>query len=252
MSVPSALSATRVGLHRHHPRGFTLVELMATISVILILLTFAAPSLSGVLKGKKQDQAVAALESILEGARMEAVTQNTHVWVAFKNVSLTDKLPSSSGEDEAWVMAFRGRNGEDSIGKVLGAGLVPVGTFRRLMGVNLLNFGMLSEPLKERLADLSNQTAQTGDVMNLPPAAVLIPWAGTTETGVINFDRAIHFTPRGEVMWEHGIEGVPLQTKPYFSFGLARTLSGKPVPIEKDMLAVLVGGLTGRVSVVRL
>jgi prepilin-type N-terminal cleavage/methylation domain-containing protein len=251
MSVLTALVPTRRGSVRSRPAGFTLVELMATISVILILLTFAAPSLSGVLKGKKQDQAVAALEAVLEGARMEAVTQNIHVWVAFKNVSLSDNIPGSTGEDEIWVMAFRGRNGEESLNTVLSVGLVPVGNFRRLMGVNLLGIATLPDPLKMRLAELSNQTAQSGDVMEMIPMGIRVSWAGTTETGAVNFDRALHFTPRGEVMWEAGGEGVPLQTKPYFSFGLGRTLRGVPMPVDKDMVAVLVGGLTGRVSVVR-
>lgn len=251
MSASFAPRPARRRFALSHPAGFTLVELMATISVILLLLSFAAPSLSGVLKGKKQEQAVAALESILEGARMEAVSQNTHVWVAFKNVSLGDSLASSSGEDEIWLVAFRGRNGEDVLGSVLRTGLIPVGTFRRLLGVNFLAVEKLSDTLRERLAELSNQTAHQGDVMTLPPAAVLVPWAGTTETGTMNFDRALHFTPQGEVMWENGQEGVPLHTKPYFSFGVSRTLRGERVPADKDMLAVLVGGLTGRVSVVR-
>jgi Tfp pilus assembly protein FimT len=231
--------------------GFTLVELMTVISVIMILLSFAVPSLSGILKGKKQDQAVSALESILEGARMEAVTQNTYVWVAFKNCPTNSSPPPPSGEDEVWFLAFRGRTGEDRLMSALGSSMIPVGNFQRLTGVSLLDFNSLTDPLKERLLEVSNQTAPKGDVQLFDPCQMRVSWAGNMDTGPVQLDRVLRFSPRGEAMWEHGQEGIPLQSQPYFTFGVGRTMRGALLLRETDMAAVLLSGFTGRVSVVR-
>jgi Tfp pilus assembly protein FimT len=224
---------------------------MATISVMLLILSFAAPSLTGILKGKKQDQAVAALEAILEGARMESVTQNTYVWVAFKNCAFSDNPPTPSGEDEVWVMAFRGRSGENKVTLAAGSQMMPVGTFRRLTGVNFLTLDRLPEALRNRLQEQSNQTALKGDVMVLQPSQFKVNWAGNIDTGPVTFDRVLRFTPRGEVMWEHGMEGVSHQGQPYFTMGVARTMRGSPLLNDGDVAAVLLGGFTGRVSVLR-
>lgn len=236
---------------RFRESAFTLIELMMVISIMLLVLSFSVPSLSGILKGRKHDQASAALESVLEEARMEAVVQNVYVWVAFKNCSMADIPPTPSGEDEIWIMAFRGRTGDKRLAAAQGSGMVPVGTFRRLTGANLLPMGMLPGRLTERLMELSNQAAGKGDVLAMPPAQTRVFWAGNTDTGPISFDRVLRFTPRGEVMWEHGVDGVPLQTEPCFVFGLGRTRRGVPAPNDSDMNAVLLGGFTGRVSLVR-
>ncbi len=65
--------------------AFTLVELMIVISIMMLLMSFAAPTMSGILKGKKTDQAIAALTAVFENARMEAVVQNTYLWVGLMN-----------------------------------------------------------------------------------------------------------------------------------------------------------------------
>ncbi len=224
---------------------------MTVISIMLLLLSFAVPSMSGILKGKKQDQAIAALEGILDLARMEAVTQNTYVWVAFKNCPLNANPPPPSGEDEIWMLAFRGRTGEDRLLSALGDAMIPVGNFRRLTGVSILDFKSLSAPLEERLLDLSNQTALGGDVQSLSPCQTRVGWVGNSDTGPIQFERVLRFSPRGEAMWEHGQQGLPLQSLPYYTFGIGRTIRGTLMPKETDMAAILLTGFTGRVSVVR-
>jgi hypothetical protein len=128
---------------------------------------------------------------------------------------------------------------------------MPVGTFRRLTGVNFLTLDRLPEALRNRLQEQSNQTALKGDVMVLQPSQFKVNWAGNIDTGPVTFDRVLRFTPRGEVMWEHGMEGVSHQGQPYFTMGVARTMRGSPLLNDGDVAAVLLGGFTGRVSVLR-
>ena len=67
---------------RCDPRGFTLVELLATLSVIAILAFAAAPSFSGVIAAQRARNAALDLSAALTLARSEAVKRNATVTVA--------------------------------------------------------------------------------------------------------------------------------------------------------------------------
>ena len=70
-------------------KGFTLIELMITLSVLAIILSLAAPSFSTML----QDNRIGALSSELQGAiqlaRAEAVKRRTNVIICRRNAAGT-------------------------------------------------------------------------------------------------------------------------------------------------------------------
>lgn len=68
-------------------RGFTLGELLVTISVIAILLSLAVPSFETVVLNNRRANAVNQLVSTMHAARSEAVTRNQQVTIC----------PSSNG-----------------------------------------------------------------------------------------------------------------------------------------------------------
>ena len=55
--------------------GFTLIELVMVMAIMLMVLGFAAPSVVGILKGKKIEQALSTVTGVLEQARMEAARE---------------------------------------------------------------------------------------------------------------------------------------------------------------------------------
>jgi hypothetical protein len=67
----------------------------------------------------------------------------------------------------------------------------------------------------------------------------------------MTFNRLVLFTPRGEALLETGGTGALPVPEQYLAFCLARTLDGNLIPKEKDVAAVLISGISGRVSVVR-
>jgi prepilin-type N-terminal cleavage/methylation domain-containing protein len=76
---PMPTSATRSGTHRSRSRGFSIVELVVSLSVMLILTAIAIPSLMRSLRAYQLNDAATRLSAMLKFARFEAVRRNTQV-----------------------------------------------------------------------------------------------------------------------------------------------------------------------------
>jgi prepilin-type N-terminal cleavage/methylation domain-containing protein len=221
--------------------GFTLIEMVMVMAIMLMVLGFAAPSVVGILKGKKIEQALSTVSGVLEQARTDAATQNAYLWTGFLNVAAKD---SGSGTDELWMMTFRGKSGESRI-PVTADDVLPVSALQRVEGVNMVEMEKLPERVKSLLP------AVCKDIATAKQSETKIVWKGTSTTGAREFDRILLFTPRGEALWESGSATTLPVPDPNFVLGLARTQNGAVAANEKDMAFVAVAGVTGRVSVGR-
>jgi type IV fimbrial biogenesis protein FimT len=76
---PMPTSATRYGTHRGRSRGFSIVELVVSLSVMLILTAIAIPSLMRSLRAYQLNDAATRLSAMLKFTRFEAVRRNTQV-----------------------------------------------------------------------------------------------------------------------------------------------------------------------------
>lgn len=81
---------------RTRPRGFTLIELMITVSIVGILAALAAPSFSGLIQKSRLDTEVSRLMEGLQFARQEAVRLNSTVSIEVEN-SWADALRIKQG-----------------------------------------------------------------------------------------------------------------------------------------------------------
>jgi Tfp pilus assembly protein FimT len=231
------------------PAAFTLVELMIVISIMMLLMSFAAPTMSGILKGKKTDQAIAALTAVFENARMEAVVQNTYLWVGLMNKKASGTPSTPSGQDEVWVMTFKGRTGEK---RPTGDNrVIPAASLRRLEGVSILDLSILPPLVSKKVGAQTNETASFGDFIKAPPSPVAVAWVGNADTGSIEFNQLILFTPRGEALLENGLPNSLPKPVPYVAMGLGKTVDGAVSRNDSDLAAILIGGFNGRVGVVR-
>lgn len=73
---------------RHHPlfcRGFTVIELMVTLTIAVILATIAAPSFQSMLSGQRVQGASTDLLAHLMLARSEAIKQNRSITLVSNN-----------------------------------------------------------------------------------------------------------------------------------------------------------------------
>lgn len=218
------------------------------MSIILMVLGFAAPSLVGVLKGKKVEQALSSVAATLEQARLDATTQNTYIWAGFLNVLASE---SASGQDELWMMSFRGASGEKRVQPESSGKMLPLTVVQKVEGVGMVPLDKLPDLLKNRLP------APVVDMAEAKPSTQALVWKGAGSAGSLSKDgskefvRLVLFTPRGEALWETG-EGAALPLpQPYFAMALSRTQRGSVADGEKDMGVVTLAGVTGRVSVER-
>lgn len=231
--APPRLSSTRGN------RGFTLVELIIVLGIILMILGFTAPAVVGILRGRKVEQALSVVSDVLERARIEAVTQNTYLWTGFLNVPPADSV---SGQDELWILTFKSKTGESRISSP--ASILPYGPLRRVEGSSLVN----KDKLPDNLSSLMKEGSSDFNAESVSSKA--LKWAGAGSSGAKNFDRLILSTPRGEALIETGNTDMP-PPQAYLWFGLSKTSQGSVAPNEKDCAALSVSGLTGRVLVVR-
>ncbi len=68
-------------------KGFTLMELLITVSVLGVLLTFAAPSFSDLMKSSRMNSVQDELSGFLFMGRSEAVLRNMPVYIHFHELS---------------------------------------------------------------------------------------------------------------------------------------------------------------------
>ncbi|MDF2154220.1 GspH/FimT family pseudopilin [Vibrio sp. CAU 1672] len=98
------------------PRGFTLLELLITLAVMVCLLVFAAPSFSSLAERMKMERLADSLQAYLYQAKAEAVFRNQDLWAHIEmsaepdttgnwKVVLTDAATPGTGNT---LMVFSG------------------------------------------------------------------------------------------------------------------------------------------------
>jgi type IV fimbrial biogenesis protein FimT len=89
-------------------RGFTLIELMVTVSVLVLILFMALPSIGTWLDNTRIRNTADSLQSGLQQARSEAVRQNRNVsfWlVSIANAAVLSNDCTLSGGSSSWIVS---------------------------------------------------------------------------------------------------------------------------------------------------
>lgn len=224
-------------------RGFSLVEILVVIGLIVLIAGFSSSALRGLAEGNSQQKALIGIAAALEGARQSAVASGTYTWVAMRsepdknqNVITVATFASKDGTrgpsvlDEANVKLLSKVERYESV-KLEDA--VPSGTRLDLPNVN----GSPKSPSESVFSPNSN---------DLPP-----DYKNTS------FDWVVVFTPRGEAAvdanppsGQDGSDADSLDLAEAIEFAVIPSRGTSPSPTEeKSAAAIRVNGLTGQVDV---
>src|SRR3954453_3330628 len=109
------------------PRGFTLIEMLVVMALLLVLLTLGMPSLMTVLHQAKIRGLVQETTVLMRLARIEAIKRSVQ--------SVVQIVPSTGAGDPGHVQAFLDLDSD----KQLGANDTMIGTVTLLSGVSFEN-----------------------------------------------------------------------------------------------------------------
>lgn len=86
-------------IHRNNLRGFTLVEMLLVIAIMVILFGFAVPAMNTVMRGSQLSQATDMIAGLLNSARQSALARNQTIEVRFYQLGAggDPDLPGSAG-----------------------------------------------------------------------------------------------------------------------------------------------------------
>lgn len=103
--------------------GFSLMELMVTITVLAIVLAVAVPSFSGVIGNSKLRGQASELQAALSYARSEAIRQNLNVVFCHSDNGINCTIPVNNAW-EGWLVSTAGANLQSPVVPALRTGII--------------------------------------------------------------------------------------------------------------------------------
>ncbi len=89
--------------------GFTMVELLVVVAIMIVLVALTVPALTSMAKGNQMTQSLIEMTGLLEQARQYAISRNTYVWVAMR------PNPNGANGDELSVAVLASKTGTDPV-----------------------------------------------------------------------------------------------------------------------------------------
>ena len=214
--------------------GYTLVEIIAVISVIIILLALTA---SLTQRGPDAGKAAWDMAGFIEQARAYAVAQNTYVWVMFNQANASNATQKNTA-----VFAVASRNGTYSVADT---NLIQVGKMMVFQNVSLANLSAetyAGDQPKSGVEQLCNRTfIATGGSNGFVKMKPIIDYTP---------NQVIRFNPEGSLEAPKGPGISTVEMFKWIEVGLQPMRGDQEGPREGT--AVLqVAGLTGQVQVYR-
>lgn len=94
-----------------YAKGFTLIELMVTVSVAAILATIAAPSFTSFIQNTSQSSAFSQLQGDLNRARSEAIKRNVRMLVC--NSTTGTSCSTATDWGSGWIVCYDANANDD-------------------------------------------------------------------------------------------------------------------------------------------
>lgn len=217
---------------RGSTRGFSLVELLSVMGIILVLLGTGVSITNSAFRGTEFRSGVARLTGILDQARQHAIANNTYVWVAMTDVP----AGPDSAEPGLRVAVVESTDGTNAAGW---SGTVDLADdrFRLINRLEWLAGTELGDPSTAAALPTAMQPKHQGE----EPANQLsfrVPDVGGRSSTLL--DQTVVFSPRGEAV-------VGPSPVAFADIPLRRAHSGQ----QNAVALIQLSGLTGTLRVYR-
>jgi type II secretory pathway pseudopilin PulG len=246
--------------------GFTLVELLVVISIIVAMMALALPAFNAMKGGGDVTKAAADVSGAIEVARSYAMTNNTYTWLGFFE---EDPMAAAgtAGTGRIVMSIVSSIDGTTIYSKVASpataldpARLIQVGKLIKVDNIHLKTASSTSDPVfpigngtGDTFATRPAVTGSTAQIGDTSPNATLTPFqypvASSTPapTPKYIFTKAIQFSPRGEAR----VNNNNYSLKPVIEIGLQPARGNTPDAAGKNVAAIQVTGIAGNVKIYR-
>jgi prepilin-type N-terminal cleavage/methylation domain-containing protein len=166
-----------ISLKKHSAKssGFTLVEVLTVITIMLVLASLSAMTVPGIISSQTMSQAASDISQTLDDARSYAIANHTYVFVGFEEVSAANvsalgsqaqATSSAGGRIAVTVVASQdGTNNSTSTAPYFNsANLVAISKLKIFSGVHMADLTGLtttSGPMAARVATATNLGANS-------------------------------------------------------------------------------------------
>ena len=244
--------------------GFSLVEILAVVSIMVIITALAVPMMNSLKGAGNVTKAVYDIKGILDQARTCAIANNAYVWVGFfeedgsKDSAVNEATP---GIGRVIVVSISSKNGTRNYdtanppGKLDSTNLCAIDKLQKFDSLHLSSLngqgavpaigGMARPVIKDNNYDLGNPAcvASTG-----------FSWPLQGGVSRYTFSKIINFDPRGVVRIQSASNGdfIP----PYIEIGLQSAHGNVTPSLPSDQnqgnhAAIQIDGMTGATRIYR-
>jgi prepilin-type N-terminal cleavage/methylation domain-containing protein len=221
---------------RSSSRGFSLVELLVVMAVLVVMLSLAGPAMNALKGANDVNQAAADLSGLLEQARAYAMANNTFTYVG---IAQTEKNNTYQVKLAVWASKQGIRQNNISAIK---DDLLQIGRVKTLENAKLsksIDQYKTKRPDVDNAAKIDDQTASSG--LNLS--------TGTSDTKV-DFKTFLRFSPGGAVQLDSFTDPTD-NLRSYYEIGLKQTRGNNDNLPNANSAVIQVSGLTGSVQTYR-
>src|SRR5207244_8615928 len=122
--------------------GFTLLELMVVVAIMLLVAAFMTPACTSLKSAGDVTSAAYTIKGVLDQARTYAMANNTYTWVGFYEEDVSSTTPASPGSGRLVMSIVASKDGTipydpGSPSQISATKLIQVGKLTKIDNVHL-------------------------------------------------------------------------------------------------------------------